>query len=150
MKTAQQGFTLIELMIVVAIVGILAAFAIPAYQDYTAKAKVSAALADIAALKTNYEFNFNEKGAAAITLLELGADDGKTGNCTITVKAPAVISATGATTETAEVISCAIQNPGRLGTNAAISFTRSAEGAMRCKTKALAEKFIPKGCDALT
>ena len=52
MKRMQQGFTLIELMIVIAIVGILAAVALPAYQDYTVRAKLSEALARGAEVKT--------------------------------------------------------------------------------------------------
>jgi len=53
MKRVQQGFTLIELMIVVAIVGILAAIALPAYQDYVVRSKMSEAEAAIAACKTS-------------------------------------------------------------------------------------------------
>jgi len=51
MKKVQQGFTLIELMIVVAIIGILAAIALPAYQDYTARAQASEGMALLAGLK---------------------------------------------------------------------------------------------------
>jgi len=53
MKRVQQGFTLIELMIVVAIVGILAAIALPAYQDYVVRSKLSEAEAAVAACKTS-------------------------------------------------------------------------------------------------
>lgn len=59
----QQGFTLIELMIVVAIIGILAAIAIPAYQDYTVRAKVSEIVGIAAASKTAVYDHFVSKGS---------------------------------------------------------------------------------------
>jgi type IV pilus assembly protein PilA len=66
MKKVQQGFTLIELMIVIAIIGILAAIALPAYQDYTVRAKVSEAAIAASALKVGVTEMFADKGVAGL------------------------------------------------------------------------------------
>ncbi|MEW5008330.1 MAG: pilin [Cycloclasticus sp.] len=60
--SVQKGFTLIELMIVVAIIGILAALAIPAYSDYTIKAKVSEAASLSGAARTSVDVYYSENG----------------------------------------------------------------------------------------
>jgi type IV pilus assembly protein PilA len=62
-RSAQAGFTLIELMIVVAIIGILAAVALPAYQDYTVRAKVSEVLLAASGMKTTVAEWYQSKGA---------------------------------------------------------------------------------------
>ena len=62
MKKVQQGFTLIELMIVVAIIGILAAVAIPAYQDYTIRAKISEVMVVASKDKTSVSEYFISQG----------------------------------------------------------------------------------------
>jgi type IV pilus assembly protein PilA len=66
-KKIQQGFTLIELMIVVAIIGILAAIAIPAYQDYTIRAKITEGLNLADAAKTSVAEAFQSGGLVGIT-----------------------------------------------------------------------------------
>lgn len=66
MKKIQQGFTLIELMIVVAIIGILAAIALPAYQDYTIRARVTEGLSLASAAKTAVAETFGSANAGAI------------------------------------------------------------------------------------
>jgi type IV pilus assembly protein PilA len=65
MKSVQKGFTLIELMIVVAIIGILAAIAIPAYQDYTIRAQVSEGSSLIGGLETAFDEYYANTGSAA-------------------------------------------------------------------------------------
>jgi len=78
MKKIQQGFTLIELMIVVAIIGILAAIAIPAYQDYTIRAQVSEGLSLAAAAKTAVAESFLNSGEAPVDREEAGMSDTST------------------------------------------------------------------------
>jgi type IV pilus assembly protein PilA len=72
MKTLQKGFTLIELMIVVAIIGILAAIAIPAYQDYTIRAQVSEGLSLASDIKAGVAEYMAQTGDWPVDLIEAG------------------------------------------------------------------------------
>ena len=76
MRTIQKGFTLIELMIVVAIIGILAAIAIPAYQDYTIRTQVSEGMTLASDIKAGVAEYSAQTGAWPPTLVEAGLGSG--------------------------------------------------------------------------
>ena len=97
MKVQQKGFTLIELMIVVAIIGILAAIAIPAYQDYTIRSKVTEMINAAGVCKTSVAEYYQSLGAMPVSAIQAGCSDLGTKN----TQAPAItngeieINATG-------------------------------------------------------
>jgi type IV pilus assembly protein PilA len=98
MQKVQAGFTLIELMIVVAIIGILAAVALPAYQDYTAKSKWAVNIAELDGIKQAIKSCMNDKvndGSLCDTVTELNAF-GFPGTALPTPKYAGQIALTGA------------------------------------------------------
>jgi type IV pilus assembly protein PilA len=139
-KKAEGGFTLIELMIVVAIIGILAAVAIPAYQDYVAKSKFAAGLAEVSAGKTGLDVALNSDSTlaadAAMTATGLPAT---TATCDITVPAAATAGAID--------LVCTLNSGPSSVNGKVITQKRDGEGKWTCETDA-DEKYAGNACTA--
>lgn len=153
----QKGFTLIELMIVVAIIGILAAVAIPQYQVYVAKSQVSRVVAETGALKTQAETcildgialtacDFGAVGSTLMTGTSTGGLNGTNGVTSGKTGVPVVTLATTATGNSTIL--------GTIGHSAAIAikdktitWTRDSTGTWTCASTADA-KYNTPGCPA--
>jgi type IV pilus assembly protein PilA len=161
MKKVQAGFTLIELMIVVAIIGILAAIAIPQYQTYIAKTQVTRVIGELGGVKTAIELCILE-GRTTV--------GGGVGECNPGATPSNVQLAHGNTCYDAANAVCTLANTGSptvpatltsgstiittFGNNASVdlktpgktvTWTRTADGAWSCKTTA-ASKYAPNSC----
>jgi type IV pilus assembly protein PilA len=144
MNTAQKGFTLIELMIVIAIIGILAAIAVPAYQNYIAKSQVAAGLAEITPGKTNAEAKLAEgiSGTAITDVTKLGLK-ASTNRCNIT---------TSIGTDGASTITCALKGTSSINGKTVV-WTRTADdastgvvGTWTCTSTVANAEHKPKEC----
>ena len=147
MKAIEKGFTLIELMIVVAIIGILAAVAIPAYQDYIARAQVSEAVSLLGSGKTPMAEYFASQGAWPTSASDVMGNTAGKYTAGISIGGSST-TAPGAITLIATMASSAV-NANIVSQQLALNSTDGGK-TWTCSTSAattsLSSKYVPANC----
>ncbi len=141
MKSIQQGFTLIELMIVVAIIGILAAVALPAYQDYTIRAKVSELMLAASSARTCVTEAFQSIGSGSVPA-SVGSD------CSVSILGK-ITGATVASSGTIGLISVAGSSAATsVGKDVTIQLipTVQTAGTLTWQCSSSNPKYVPASC----
>ncbi|MBB5212116.1 type IV pilus assembly protein PilA [Microbulbifer hydrolyticus] len=141
----QQGFTLIELMIVVAIIGILAAVAIPQYQNYVTKSQVSRVMGEVGALRTVVETCMMDGLSAT------DCDFGWSGSNLLLGDSKALqtgggLTATFNTDGSASLAAAFGQNASTALSGKNLQWTRTAAGSWSCGTDITETAYVPVGC----
>ncbi|CAI8970833.1 Fimbrial protein [Pseudomonas sp. IT-P258] len=132
----QKGFTLIELLVVVAIIGILATLGLPMYSKYQARAKVTAALAELTAMKVPFEDVINQGENPTIANVA-PAGKASTNHCALSV--------TATTQAGAGSIVCTLRNAPGVVQDKTVTLTRDETKGWSCKSS-VSEDYLPKGC----
>ncbi|EON89509.1 fimbrial protein [Plesiomonas shigelloides 302-73] len=147
MKAVNKGFTLIELMIVVAVIGVLAAIAVPQYQNYVAKAELGSALSTLASLKTNVEDQLARDGTFPTAASNTDATE-KLGAPKLVATTATITATPDSATKGAGSLVYTLVTGSEKVAGATVTLARDGDAVWKCTVSGtkITDAMAPKGC----